>query len=229
MATDFAHIGRLLAAPARSAMLDLLLDGTAHPAGDLAACAGVSASTASEHLTTLVEGGMLRVRMSGRHRYYEIADARTAEALEVLGHLCPTLPVRSLRQARTRDALEIARTCYDHLAGRLGVALHDAMVDQEWLDPDSLLVTPAGSTKFGELGIDVPALSAGQRRLSRGCLDWTERRTHLAGALGKALADSLLSRRWVRRMPTGRALKITPTGERELLAAFSIDVPGWNS
>lgn len=229
MATDFAYIGRLLAAPARSAMLDVLLDGTAHPAGDLAACAGVSASTASEHLAVLVDGGMLRVRMAGRHRYYEIADAPTAEALEVLGHLCPTLPVRSLRQARSRDALAIARTCYDHLAGRLGVALHDAMVDQEWLVANSLLVTPAGASGFGDLGIDTASLSAGQRRLSRACLDWTERRTHLAGALGKAVADSLLSRRWVRPMPSGRALTISPTGERELLARFAIDTLAWGS
>lgn len=228
VATDFSTIGRLLAAPSRSAMVSALMDGLTRPAGELAAIAGISAATASEHLAVLVDGGLVTVRSSGRHRYVELASVEVAEALEVLGHLCPPSKVRSLRQARARDAMQLARTCYDHLAGRLGVDLHDALVGRRWLDASSLLPTASGSRRLTALGVDLADLSTGRRRLSRPCLDWTERRTHLAGSLGAALADLALNLGWVQRHRADRSLAITPTGSAALHEHFGLDPERWS-
>ncbi|MGH3502891.1 MAG: helix-turn-helix domain-containing protein, partial [Nocardioidaceae bacterium] len=187
----------------------------------------ITPSTASEHLSALVGGGLVRVRKSGRHRYYELTDTDIAEALEMVGRLCPSTGVESLRQARDRSALALARTCYDHLAGRLGVLLYDAMVANEWIQDGSLEVTDAGRAGLAELDIDVTELAKGRRRLTRECLDWTERRTHLAGALGAALAGSLLTRKWVLRKRGGRGLRITTAGADGLQSTFGLDATTW--
>jgi len=227
MPTDFAHVGRLLAAPARSAMLDLLLDGQAHTAGDLAAAAGVRAPTASEHLAALVDGGLVRVRSSGRHRYFELADAQTAAALEAVGHLCPSPPVTSLRLSREQRRLRQARTCYDHLAGQLGVALHDGLVARGWLDGPSSAVTASGDEGFVALRIDLDALRRHRRALTRSCLDWTERRPHLAGSLGAAVATAFFENGWVTRKTGSRGLTITDPGRRALETTFGADPATW--
>lgn len=229
MGTDFSVIGRLLAAPARSAMLDLMMGGTAHPAGELAAAAGVVPSTASEHLAALVEGGLVTVRISGRHRYYALAGAQVAGALEAIGQLCPATPVRSLRQNSTRESLRLARTCYDHLAGRLGVELHDAMVRARWLDEDTSGLTSRGRAGLMTIGIDVEHLQAARRPLTRRCLDWTERRSHLAGSAGAAIADTMLARRWVVRQTGGRGLRIGPCGATAIRDVFGLDVASWTT
>src|SRR5690606_32868029 len=159
MAIDFSAVGAALAAPARSAMLSALMDGSSRPASELAAAAGVRPSTASEHLAVLVGSGLLEVAAHGRHRYYRIADDGVADALERLGRLCPETPVRSYRQSREAAALEQARLCYDHLAGRLGVAVAESMTDRGWLDLRTPTLTDAGHAALSERGLDVAGLT----------------------------------------------------------------------
>lgn len=214
--------------PPAAPLLDLLLDGQAHSAGELAAAAGVRAPTASEHLAVLVQGGLVRARPSGRHRYYELAGNGAATALEALGHLCPSPPVTSLRLSREQRRLRHSRTCYDHLAGQLGVAVHDGLVDRGWLEPALSTVTASGVGGFRELEIEVDALRRGRRDLTRSCLDWTERRPHLAGALGAAVATIFLDRKWVTRKAGSRGLDITEAGRRVLETTFRTDPATWS-
>ena len=201
---------RLLAEPARAAVVVGLLDGRPRSAGDLAGLAGVSASTVSAHLAALVGGGLLRVRREGRHRFFELAGPEVARAVEALQALAPRAPVTSYRQGALARRLAEARTCYDHLAGRFGVAVGDELVAAgavaplvageagELLDPGA-----APRWRLGELG-----RPASRRPLVRGCLDWTERRPHVAGRLGAHLLEVALAEGWVRRAPAGRGLVV---------------------
>jgi DNA-binding transcriptional ArsR family regulator len=227
MGADLAKVARLLANPGRAAMLVALLDGRPSSAGELARIAGVTASTASEHLTELVAGGLVSVRVEGRHRYFTIASAEVAHALEAFSQICPTVEVRSLRQSAEVRALTYARTCYDHLAGVLGVALFDGLVDARWLtrDGDSVLVSSAGNARLNDLGIDVAALRQQRRSFARPCLDWTERKPHLAGSLGAALTSVLLDRGWLERQERRRGLSITAAGKKSLPLHFDIAIP----
>ena len=188
MGTDFAAVARLLASPARSAVVDALLAGRHLAAGELARIAGVRPSTISEHLAALVDGGLLTVVSAGRHRYYTLAGPEVATALEGLARICPDTQVRSLRESSGARALRVARTCYDHLAGALGVAVLDGMVERRWLDEDCRLVA-AGERGLDEFGVDVEACRRSRRQFARPCLDWTQRRMHLAGALGAAVTE----------------------------------------
>lgn len=223
MAVDFSHLGRALAAPARSAMLDLLIDGSSRRAAELAAVAEVGAPTASGHLRMLVEVGLILVEPHGRQRRYRLAGPEVASALEELGRLCPITEVGSFRRSREQRDLGRARLCYDHLAGRLGVAMADAFVGQEWLREGELSLTDSGRYAFVTLGVDVAALAAGRRPLSRPCADWTERRPHLAGTLGARMATLALDDGWVSRRPTGRGLDITDRGRRTLSETWGVD------
>ena len=222
MSRDFSVIGRALATPARSTILDLLMDGSARPAGELAKIAGVSASAASEHLAVLLDAGLLRYEVRGRQRFYRIATSTIAAALEHIGRLCPELPVRSLRQSRQQRDLAEARLCYDHLAGRLAVALADGYVAARWLEAENMALTPRGEGGFTELGVDVVALRAGRRPLTRPCPDWTERRPHLAGSLGAAVAALFQQRGWAQRGTSGRGLTLTAIGAAALTERFDI-------
>jgi DNA-binding transcriptional ArsR family regulator len=224
MPTPTALVGRLLASPARAAMLELLLEGRAATAGELARAAAVAPSTASGHLAELVEGGLVRVRPQGRHRYYELADPSVAAALEAIGRLSPPRrPVRSLRESTRARALAHARTCYDHLAGRVGVGLLDRMLDQGWLTAagDGYVVEEIGAQRLTSLGVDVEEAARRRRLFAVACLDWTERRPHLGGALGAVLLASLVDREWLVRHPSGRGLRVTPAG-REGLARIGV-------
>jgi len=204
-------IGRALATPARSDMINALMDGSSRPASELASAAGVSPATASEHLAVLTDAGLVTCTPRGRRRYYRLADGAVASALEHLGNLCPDAPAVTYRQSRDARALARARFCYDHLAGRLGVALTDAMIEAGWLDEADLAPTSAAPAAFAERGIDLETLPA-RRRIARRCADWTERRAHLAGALGAAVAARFLEAGWVARVPEGRGLRITRDG-----------------
>ena len=240
---NFGVPAEVIGHPTRSAMLLALLDGRALPMSMLAGEAGVATSTASEHLTRLVDAGLLRARREGRHRYYELASPAVAEALEALARLAPVVPVRSLRAGTRARALRVARTCYDHVAGHLGVALLDALLEQSALSggdgrhhpggdgADRLAgcgrdvtyeVTEAGWALFERLGVEVPR---GRRRLTGYCVDWTEQRHHLAGAVGAALRTRFEQLGWLRPGAKGhrRALGITPAGERGFAAEFGID------
>jgi hypothetical protein len=196
----------------------------------LSRVAQVSAATASEHLSRLREGGLVEMVAAGRHRYYRLANADVARALEVLAVISPRTPIRSLRQSRSAAALAVARTCYDHLAGQVGVALHDALVSKGSLVPDGerYLLTEAGAALLDEIGVarDGPGRPGSRRPFARPCLDFTERRPHLAGALAAALCERLLADDWLIRRATGqRPLQVTPRGRERLSTHFGITLP----
>jgi DNA-binding transcriptional ArsR family regulator len=222
-------VAAVIADPSRAAILDALMDGTARRASELALRAGVASSTASGHLARLVAGGLIVCQSQGRERRYRIAAPAVADAIEALARIASPVEVRSLRTAERAAAVRTARTCYDHLAGRLGVGLTEALVERGALvaRDGSYDVTAAGARTLGSLGVDVAAVRSGRRSFARACLDWTERRPHLAGALGAALADALLARGWIERRPNDRGLRVTPTGTHELGAlGVELDSPG---
>ncbi|GAA1589063.1 winged helix-turn-helix domain-containing protein [Kribbella sancticallisti] len=225
---ELAAWAKMLADSTRATVCLALLDGRAWTATELARLARVSRPTISEHLNLLVDGGLLSEVRQGRHRYVKLAGPETAELLEGLSGLAPQRPevATSLAAASKRDAFARARTCYDHFAGKLGVALTDAMTERGLLDwADGVALTPAGSQWLDELGVVVEPRRG--RPAVRACLDVTERRPHLAGAVGAALCAHALQQGWVTRITGGRALKVTdavgtlglPVGVvRELLA-----------
>jgi DNA-binding transcriptional ArsR family regulator len=226
LVTDVAALGvaALLGDPTRATMLDALMDGRARPAGELARRAGIAPSTASEHLARLVAGRLLVVEPRGRERRYRLASAEVAEVLEALSRLGSEAPASSLRAASRSEALRAARTCYDHLAGRLGVAVTEGLVAREVLlvRDGSFELTEDGEVFLVELGVDVAGARARTRVFARACLDWSERRPHLAGALGAALADAALDHGWVRRRPNDRALSVTPDGNEALRGLLGV-------
>jgi DNA-binding transcriptional ArsR family regulator len=217
-----AEVASLLGDPTRAGMLLALWDGRALPAGALARLAQVSASTASEHLSQLVSGGLLSVEPHGRERRYRLAGPAVAQALESLAHVLPPAPAHAPSAAT--PALRHARLCYDHLAGRLGVAVSDALIARRVLAwrGDALGITPPGRRWLGRFDIEIGALAGTRRPLVRPCLDWTERREHLGGALGAAIASQLLERDWVRRGRDTRALRITTAGRQGLRRVLGI-------
>ncbi|WP_069173436.1 ArsR/SmtB family transcription factor [Streptomyces griseus] len=221
--TSFAA---LLADETRASFCLALLDGRAWTAGELARHAGVAPSTASEHLGKLVAGGLLAEERQGRHRYVRLAGARTARLVEELA--APLVPgadearPRTLGAAGLSSALARGRTCYDHLAGRLGITITDAMTARGLLRQDTgFALTDDGVRWFATLG--VPLDTAARRPLARGCLDWTERRLHLAGAAGAALCTHVLDAGWCERIGSGRAVRATPEGRRALSQHMGVD------
>lgn len=219
-----AEVGAMVGDPARANMLIALMDGRALAAGELAYAAGVTAQTASGHLARMTAAGLLACASQGRHRYYRLASAEVAGMIEAMMQVAAVGPVRR-RPARIDPGLTAARTCYDHLAGRLGVALCERLVARGdvVLDAEAGALTPAGSRALAEFGIDIAALSHGRRCFCRPCLDWSERRPHLGGALGAALARRLFALRWIERVRDGRAVTVTPTGRSGLAQAFALE------
>ena len=205
----------LIADPARAAILLALLDGRALAAGELARCAQVSAQSASMHLAQLLQGGFVEVAAQGRHRYYRISSSEVAHAVEALGVISSP---RKRTPVGESDAIRYARTCYDHLAGRLGVDLADFMERRGFLLPSSpkeYAVTQKGEAFLREWSIDVSALRGSRRVLARRCLDWTERRYHVAGTVGSALCQRMLALGWIKRRSGCRALDVTALGRKE--------------
>jgi DNA-binding transcriptional ArsR family regulator len=239
---DIAAIGALLGDRSRCRLLSALTDGRALAAGVLAAEAGVAASTASEHLSKLLDAGLVQVEIHGRHRYYRLSGPRVALLIELLAELAPPEPVRSMREGTRAHAVRRARYCYDHLGGRLGVSLMSALIERGVLaggdgrfDPtggDRLSapghdaeyeLTEEGADELRDFGLDVDRLRSGRRALIRYCLDWSEQRHHLAGALGAALAQRLFELAWIERAPRGRAVLITEAGTAGLRQTFGIE------
>ena len=223
---DIAAIGALLADDARASMVLTLLGGDAVPAGELARRAGVSPSGATAHLKRLREGGLITQERIGRHRYFTLASPELAEALEALARVAPVRPASSFRESEGTRALKHARTCYDHLAGELGVAVADALLERGVLTraDDAFTVTRAGSDWLSSLGIDLEAVAASRRSFARACLDWSERRPHLAGALGASVADVFFARKWIRRLPGGRAVAVTADGRTWLARELGLSL-----
>lgn len=218
-------IAAAIAEPARTRMLYSLMDGHARTSTELAIVAGVSPSTASVHLARLKEQRLVKVLTQGKCRYYSLESPQVAAALEALALVAGEARDRFVPHTPVR--LRAARSCYDHLAGALAVALHERFFQLGWLTPDTSAagaydLTPAGSEGFGNLGLDIAALRHSRRRFACACLDWSERRPHLAGALGAALLDTALKRRWLRRQLDSRALDVTPQGKRELKRHFDL-------
>lgn len=216
----------LIADPARAAMLVCLLDGSARPAGELAYAAGVTPQTASSHLGKLLAGGLLLVETEGRHRYYRLAGTHVAHALEHLASLGPLDPVRRKPPGAQVRSLRFARCCYDHLAGQLGVAVAQGLQERGLLVTAAdkrFEVTPAGVEWFARIGVDVAGLKPGTRGLARQCLDWTERRHHLAGPLGVRLLQQLCADGWLRRARSSRAIQVTPKGWAQLREQLGVD------
>ena len=213
---DIAEIASLIGDPARSQMLIALLDRRAWTAGELAREAGVTAQTASAHLAKLEAGGLISLERQGRHRYAALAENGVSEALEALLRLAAQQPKPKRRPGPSDPALRHARSCYNHLAGEVAVQLADHFVARGWLKAtreDGWRLTKEGARGFGQ-ALDIDVASLGPRLpLARPCLDWSERRPHLAGPLGTALLDSLFERGWVRR-GEGRAVVFTRRGEQ---------------
>lgn len=228
--SDIAPVAALLADRTRASMLSALLDGRPLSAGELARTAGVSPATASSHLAKLLDGDLVSVVQQGRHRYYRLRGADVAAVIEALSRISPVVEVRSLRQSRQARALQEARTCYDHLAGRLGAALFEAIlgsgllepVDTSYDDParSAYEVTEKGERRFAAIGIEVGVIRRARRRFAGHCLDWTERRPHLNGALGAALTTRLIEDGWFERGAARRALTVTERGRGHLADVF---------
>jgi len=221
----FAEIATLAGDPARAVMLHALMDGRALTATELASVAGVTPQTASGHLARLTTAGLLAVEKQGRHRYHRLASPMVAQMLEGIMQVAATLEPsgRKLRTGPRDQALRAARTCYDHLAGRLGVALTDALVaaGHAEIDGDAGAITDSGVAFFDGLGI---GLDRGRRNrvLCRPCLDWSERRPHLAGSVGAALCAHAFEQSWIRRVDGSRAVAVTPKGQQALYASFGV-------
>lgn len=211
-AESLARRAGLLADRSRASICLALIDGRAWTATELARHAGISASTASQHLTVLVEGGMLAEVRQGRHRYLRLAGPQVAQLVEDLAG--PVAAPTGLRQVRTTERLAAARTCYDHLAGDLGVSIHDALIDRELLADAG--VTDAGRVWFTDLLGHDCLRGRGSRPVVRTCLDWTRRTPHLGGALGADLCAHLFEQNWVLHPNADRAVAVTPRGSREL-------------
>ena len=245
----FAETAALVGDPARANMLTALMDGRALTAKELAYAAGITPQTASGHLAQLTRAGLLAMAHQGRHRYHRLASPAVAQMLESIMAVAADLGGNDLggnAVARRRlpavvgprdQALRRARTCYDHLAGQIAVAMADRMVQrgQIELSPDGGALTAAGGTFLRDLGVDLDAATAqagrrgGGRMFCRPCLDWSERRSHIAGAVGTALCRHCLAQGWLRRIEGTRAVAVTPAGHRTLAAAFELRAEAWGA
>jgi DNA-binding transcriptional ArsR family regulator len=217
-----AEQAALIGDPARANMLMALMAGQALTAGELALQAGVTAQTASGHLSKMVQSNLLLVEKQGRHRYYRLASAQVAHALETLMVLSSSAPQRYHRVGPKDLALRTARSCYDHIAGRLGVALADHFQQQGYMElgEGAVRVTRSGYSFFCDFGLALEDTPKRGRPLCRTCLDWSERRPHLAGKLGTDLLNHMLTLGWLARLPQSRALRITAAGQAGLRAHF---------
>jgi DNA-binding transcriptional ArsR family regulator len=219
---DIAQIGALIGDPARANMLTALMGGKALTATELAAAGGITVQTASSHLAKLEAGSLLSQRKQGRHRYFTLADDGVGKLLEsIMGFAAERGQLRR-RPGPKEPALRKARICYDHLAGDYGVRMLDSLVAKGAIAAigEGLALTDKGESELKCIGIDVGNLKSSRRPLCRSCLDWSERRAHLAGSLGKALLSNFFDKGWARRTAGSRSVIFTPEGERQFLTQF---------
>jgi DNA-binding transcriptional ArsR family regulator len=221
---NIAKVASLIGDPSRVAMLVSLLGGKALPAGELARSARISPQTASSHLAKMVEGGLLTHESYGRHKYFRLASSEVGHALESLQAIAPSNPVRSLRESDRLKALHYARTCYDHLAGKIGVALTERLLELKLIveSGKDFVLSAEGEKKLLALGVEIEGSPKKRRHFARQCLDWSERRHHLAGSLGAALTRRLFELEWIEKMPDGRAVRITDAGIKGFFDEFRL-------
>ena len=216
---DIARIAALVGDPARANMLTALVGGLALTAGELAREAAVTPATASSHLAKLEDGGLIAQQKQGRHRYFRLSGPDVADVLERLMGLAARTGHARTRPGPREPAMRRARVCYDHLAGDLGVQAFDSLVRRGLIDTqgaagdETVTLTPDGARFFAGEGLDLAALGASRRPLCKPCLDWSNRRNHLAGALGAAILDQLTAKGWARRLPGSRVVSFSPAGE----------------
>src|SRR6516162_4069134 len=225
-APQMAEVASLVGDPARANILCALLDGRARTAGELAFVAGVSPQTTSGHLAKLHDARLIDLCKQGRHRYYRLAGAHVGQMLESIMTGALTAPPRFQPRAKTDDQLRHARTCYEHLAGELGVGIADCLIAHEHviLGNEAGEVTENGAAFLSKLGVDLSVARARRRVFCRPCVDWTERRPHIGGAVGAAIATRCFELKWIERARDGRALTITSTGRRGLMETFDLAV-----
>lgn len=211
---DLSRIAALVGDPARANMLSALMNGTALTASELALEGGVGLPTASSHLAKLTEGGLVTVTTQGRHRYYALAGPEVASMLEAISGVAASVGPKRARPGPRDGAMREARVCYDHLAGEKGVALFDHLAGRKLVSMkgEDVTLTGGGRDWFAAFGVDVAALETQRRPLCRACLDWSVRRSHLAGSLGAAALDRMFELNWARREPGSRVVRFTPTG-----------------
>ncbi|RWK41798.1 winged helix-turn-helix domain-containing protein [Mesorhizobium sp.] len=217
---DIARIASLVGDPARANMLTALMGGTALTASELALEAGVSLPTASSHLSKLMEGGLLTLASQGRHRYYGLAGPQVAGMIEAITGVAAAVGPQRVRPGPRDAAMRVARVCYDHLAGEQAVAMLDRLVARQVLlrDDKEIRLGPSAASHFAAIGIDVA--SKARRPVCRACLDWSVRRSHLAGTLGAAILDKILLAKWARREKDSRAVIFSPMGRQAFEKAF---------
>ncbi|MHA6684932.1 ArsR/SmtB family transcription factor [Mesorhizobium sp. A556] len=219
---DLARIANLVGDPARANMLTALMTGTALTASELAQEAGIGMPTASSHLAKLLEGGLLSVASEGRHRYYGLAGPQVAGMLEAIMGVAATLGPRRARPGPREATLREARVCYDHLAGEHAVKMLDGFLERRLLvrDGDEIRLSEHGASHFRAIGIDLDAPAKSRRPVCRACLDWSVRRSHLAGTLGAAILDRIIAERWARREKGSRVVTFSPKGRMEFAKVF---------
>ena len=219
---DLSRIANLVGDPARANMLTALMDGGALTASELALEAGVTAQTASSHLAKLMQGGLLSLSTQGRHRYYALSDPQVAAMLEAIMGVAAAVGPRRARPGPRDATMREARICYDHLAGDHAVAMLDRFLARGILtsDGDGIRLGKTGSSHFAAVGIDTAAFGKQRRPACRACLDWSVRRSHLAGALGAAILEKILAEKWARREPESRAIVFSPKGRMAFEKAF---------
>jgi DNA-binding transcriptional ArsR family regulator len=223
---QLSEIASLVGDPARANIMSVLMDGRAHTASELAYLAHVAAPTASGHLAKLRAARLIALARQGRHHYYRLASPEVARMIEAIGAVAAAGPPRRIALSRHATALREARTCYDHLAGRVAVAIADRLVARGdiVLSEDGGEVADAGADFLARFGLDLTVARARKRAFCRPCLDWTERRPHLGGAVGAALLCRCASLGWIERVRDSRAVRISPAGRAGFTATFGVDV-----
>jgi DNA-binding transcriptional ArsR family regulator len=222
---DLAAVADLLSAN-RASLLLALIGGRPLAAGELASRCDISPSLASTHLARLLQAGLVTVEQHGRQRHYSLASPHVAEVLEAMLTIAPATPASSLGGSARGTAMSHARTCYDHLAGAVGVALTESMVRRRLIDATDagFELTSAGHERLAGLGLDIAAMRRSRRTFARPCLDWTERRPHLAGSVAAGLCRRLSELHWIEPLPNSRAVRVTEAGRRGLLAEFGLNL-----
>lgn len=226
MNPNISKIAALLSDQTRSSILLSLMDGTIHPVSELAYIAKVKPQTASFHLHKMLEANLISVEKHGRHRYYRLISSDVATVIESMLNISPEPPVNSLRDSREKSAIHYARTCYDHLAGYMGVQITNSLIQQNIIKKEGLNfeVTQEGNHFFQSFGINIDEQKKKRRAYARCCLDWSERQHHIAGALGNALLVKMLEQQWITRLPNTRAIKVTSNGSTQIKKNFGLDI-----